>query len=137
MMNKHDIRCSWRIWPSKKPRSPTTWARPPGVPRTQRLTIPGLFYPHYLDSPRQIVLRCPRISDALRMTDAPPPSSKLFSHSCAISRSSKLELLENLSDFGRVVMLIAQIGTDAACCWGRSYSPTATTPQLRAQGSPR
>lgn len=51
-----------------------------------------------------------------------PPSPKLFSHSCAISKSSKLELLESLSEFGRVVVLIAQIGTDAACCLGRSYA---------------
>ncbi len=95
-----------------------------------------VFHPHYLDSPRQTALRYLRTSDALKMTDALPPSPKLFTHSCAISKSSKLELLESLSEFGRVIVLIAQIGTDAACCLGRSYaggvctnrySPTAST----------
>ena len=43
----------------------------------------------------------------------------------------KLELLESLSEFGRLVVLIAQIGIDAARCLGRSYAggrnaPTAT-----------
>ena len=58
----------------------------------------------------------------LEMTDARPLCPQLFSHSCAISRSSKLELLESLSEFGRLVVLIAQIGIDAACCLGRSYA---------------
>ena len=47
---------------------------------------------------------------------------KLFSHSCAMPKSAKLELLESLSEFGRLIVLIAQIGTDAACCLGRSYA---------------
>ena len=65
------------------------------------------------------------------MTDAPPFSPKLFSHSCAISKTSKLELLESLSEFGRVVVLIAQIGIDAACCLGRSYAGGRTHQPLR------
>lgn len=56
------------------------------------------------------------------MTDARPRCPQLFSHSCAISRSSKLEVLESLSEFGRLVVLIAQIGSDAARCLGRSHA---------------
>ena len=52
-----------------------------------------------------------------------PFTPHLLIHSCAISKSSKLELLESLSEFGRlVVLMIAQIGTDAARCLGRSYA---------------
>ena len=56
------------------------------------------------------------------MTDARPLCPQLFSYSRAISKSSKLELLEGLSEFGRLVVLIAQIGIDAARCLGRSYA---------------